>query len=73
VIGVPDALLGEMVCAYVVLREASALTPPAIIRACRERLEPYLVPGRVEVVDALPHTSRGKIDYRELKQRARVE
>ncbi len=71
VVGAPDPILGEMVCAYVVVREGSSLTPPAIIRACRERLEPYLVPGRVTLVGALPHTSRGKIDYLALKQQAR--
>jgi long-chain acyl-CoA synthetase len=73
VVGAPDPVLGEIVCAYVVLREGGELGPPAIIRACRERLEPYLVPGRVVLLDALPHTSRGKIDYKELKRRARSE
>ena len=71
VVGVPDAILGEMVCAYVVARAGSGLTPPLLIRACRERLEPYLVPGRIELVAALPHTSRGKIDYKALKELAK--
>jgi long-chain acyl-CoA synthetase len=71
VVGAPDALLGEVVCAYVVLRKDSDLSPARIVRHCRERLEPYLVPGRIDVVDALPHTSRGKIDYKKLKEQAR--
>ena len=71
VVGAPDAMLGEMVCAYVVLREGSDLSPARIILHCRGRLEPYLVPGRVDIVAALPHTSRGKIDYKALKEQAR--
>lgn len=71
VVGAPDALLGELVCAYVVLREGSDLSPAMIVRHCRDRLEPYLVPGRVDILDALPHTNRGKIDYKTLKEQAR--
>jgi acyl-CoA synthetase (AMP-forming)/AMP-acid ligase II len=61
VIGVPDELLGQTIRAYVVLQEGATLTPQQIIRECRARLENYMVPGEVRLVDELPHTDSGKV------------
>ncbi len=62
VIGVPDQLLGERVCVCVVPRGAApGLTElQAFLRECG--LAEYKLPQRVQVVDALPRTSAGKID-----------
>jgi long-chain acyl-CoA synthetase len=61
VIGVPDDLLGKAIRAYVVLHEDARLTAAEIVRACRERLEPHMVPRDVELVAELPQTDSGKV------------
>ncbi|MCM5681382.1 acyl--CoA ligase [Schlegelella sp. S2-27] len=61
VIGVPDALLGEAVKAYVTLHPGVQLTERELIKHCLARLESYMVPKHVEIVDALPRTDNGKI------------
>jgi acyl-coenzyme A synthetase/AMP-(fatty) acid ligase len=68
VIGVPDDLLGAAVRAYVVLREGAALAEAEIVRGCRARLEGYMVPRDVLIVDELPHTDSGKVRKRSLAE-----
>ena len=62
VVGVADALLGEAVVAHVSPRDGVTLDPRALRRHCAERLEDYMVPGRVLVHDELPKTDNGKLD-----------
>jgi acyl-coenzyme A synthetase/AMP-(fatty) acid ligase len=66
VIGVPDERLGQVVRAYVVLREGSSLTEREIIRGCRTRLEGFMVPREVVFVVELPHTDSGKVRKKSL-------
>ncbi|MDH6577815.1 AMP-binding protein [Kitasatospora sp. MAP5-34] len=65
-VGMPDGLLGERTCAYVVPQG----TPPALGELAaflRGRgLAAYKLPDRLEVVDVLPRTGVGKVDKREL-------
>jgi amino acid adenylation domain-containing protein len=61
VIGVPDDVLGHAIKAFVVLEPGVILDGRAIQRACRERLESYMVPSQVELRDALPRSANGKI------------
>jgi long-chain acyl-CoA synthetase len=61
VIGVPDELLGMAIRAYVVPHDDVRLTAADIVRACRARLEPHMVPRRVELVRELPQTDSGKV------------
>jgi long-chain acyl-CoA synthetase len=67
VLGVPDDLLGEAVHAYVALDDGVELTPQAIVAACRDRLESFMVPTEVFVVDELPKTETGKIRKKSLR------
>ena len=61
VTGVPDAVLGEAIKAYVVLKKGSALTDKDILARCAASLEDFMVPKYVEFRDELPKTSTGKI------------
>jgi long-chain acyl-CoA synthetase len=61
VVGVPDDLLGQAIRAYVVLEEGAELTEQEIVRACRSRLENFMVPRDVVLADALPQTESGKV------------
>jgi long-chain acyl-CoA synthetase len=66
VAGVPDALRGEAVKAWVVLREGQQVTGAEIRAYCREKLVAYKVPKQVEFRDSLPKTLVGKVLRREL-------
>ncbi|MDQ3874458.1 MAG: acyl--CoA ligase, partial [Actinomycetota bacterium] len=67
VLGVPDELLGQAIRAFVVLDDGATLTEADIIRACRSRLENFMVPQQVVLLDELPQTTTGKIRKRELQ------
>ena len=69
VIGVPDAMSGEAVAAFVVRRDPS-LTAAALREHARERLTSYKVPRRIEFRDSLPKTNVGKVLRRALREEA---
>jgi long-chain acyl-CoA synthetase len=60
VIGVPDALLGQTVKAFIVAPGAG-LTEAAVISHCKMRLEEVMVPRQVEFLSELPKTGSGKV------------
>jgi long-chain acyl-CoA synthetase len=61
VAGVPDAVRGENVKAYIVLKAGQQSTPEEISEFCREHLAPYKAPRLVEFRDELPKSQVGKI------------
>ena len=61
VVGVPDAVLGEAVKAFVVQQPGSSYTEREVIRHCLARLESFRAPKFVEFVTELPLTSSGKV------------
>ncbi len=66
VIGVPDAKRGEVVKAFVVLKEGATATADEIRSFCKEKLAPYKVPSNVEFRKELPKTQVGKVLRRTL-------
>jgi acyl-CoA synthetase (AMP-forming)/AMP-acid ligase II len=70
VVGVPDARLGEVGRAYVVLRSKSAADETSIIAWCREKMANFKVPREVRFVDALPITASGKVQRFRLRSGA---
>jgi acyl-CoA synthetase (AMP-forming)/AMP-acid ligase II len=67
VIGVPDARLGEVGMAFVVVRPGVATTGAEIIEWSRAQMANYKVPRAVEIVDALPLNATGKVLKDELR------
>ena len=67
VVGVPDAVMGEDVLAFVVTKRDTSATPEALIMFCQERLAKYKCPKQVRFVDALPKSPIGKILRKELR------
>lgn len=67
VIGVPDAMRGEAVKAYVVLRPGASIQPLDITYFARERLANFKVPHIIEILAELPKNRTGKIDKEALK------
>jgi long-chain acyl-CoA synthetase len=70
VVGGPDAYRGECLHAYVALTKAA--TTDDLLAYCGERLAKYKVPATLEVLEALPKTSVGKLDKLPLKARWKV-
>jgi long-chain acyl-CoA synthetase len=75
VAGVPDSYRGEVVKAFVVLRDGEEATTEEIRGFAKERLAAYKVPRVVEFRDELPKTLIGKVARRALveEERAKAE
>jgi acetyl-CoA synthetase len=72
VIGKPDAARGAIVKAFVVLQPGYSPEPSLVedIQShVRGRLAPYEYPREIEFIDALPMTTTGKVQRKELRKR----
>jgi HIP---CoA ligase len=70
VIGVPDARLGEVGMAFVVVDAGPSIEPADVIEWARAEMANYKVPRVVEFIDALPVNATGKVVKDELRARA---
>jgi fatty-acyl-CoA synthase len=68
VIGVPDAKYGEELCAWVRLREGSALTVQELRTFCTGKLAHYKVPRHLRITDEFPMTVTGKVQKFKMRQ-----
>lgn len=66
VVGLPDAYRGERLVASVVCREPT--TAEALQAYLQARLVKYKWPSEIRVVEALPKTTVGKLDKKQLRQ-----
>ncbi|MGW5414303.1 (2,3-dihydroxybenzoyl)adenylate synthase [Actinomadura geliboluensis] len=71
VVGIPDPMMGERTCAFLIIRDAGkAPTLPEIKEFLRTRgLAAYKFPDRLETADAFPRTPVGKISKKTLAAR----
>ncbi len=68
VIGRKDASRGEVVVAYVILREGAEATEIALRNHCRDHLAGYKIPRDVFIVADLPRGPTGKVLKRQLRE-----
>jgi long-chain acyl-CoA synthetase len=61
VIGIPDPHKGEVPKGYIVLKESASLTSHDIVVYLRQHLADYKIPRKIEIREALPKNSSGKI------------
>jgi len=61
VVGVPDAVLGEAIKAFIALQPGYRYTQKDVIRHALSKLEGFMAPKYVEFREALPKTDTGKI------------
>lgn len=73
VVGKPDAIRGEIVKAYVVLKPNASATGEQLMTWVKERLATYSYPREIEFVSQLPMTVTGKVIRKTLRERARQE
>jgi len=68
VIGVPDARLGEVGKAYVVLRPGAHAESAALLAWARDNMANYKVPRYLEITAALPTNAAGKVQKFALRE-----
>ena len=68
VIGRPDPVRGQMVCAYLVFQEGQVLDKKAIKAYLRGKLAAYKIPREYVQLAALPKNQSGKIMKRMLTE-----
>ena len=70
VVGVPDAVYGENVVAFVVLRNGTSVNQEQIIEHVSRHVARFKAPSRVHFITALPKSNIGKVLRRVLRERA---
>jgi len=73
VVGVPDARLGEVPCAYVTLKAGARATEPELVAFVRERAANFRVPRYLKIVsdfEAIGMTASGKVQKARLREHA---
>ncbi|MBU1276954.1 MAG: long-chain fatty acid--CoA ligase [Proteobacteria bacterium] len=68
VVGLPDPLWGESVCAFVALKPGSRLQAGEVVELCKANLASYKKPKRVEFLQEIPRNPSGKVLKRELRR-----
>jgi acyl-CoA synthetase (AMP-forming)/AMP-acid ligase II len=67
-VGVPDDEAGEAAVVFLQLRPGATVTSDEVLAWCRRQLAKHMVPRRVEILDALPLNSHGKVDKPALRR-----
>jgi fatty-acyl-CoA synthase len=73
VVGVPDARLGEVPCAYVTLKDGKKLDAEQLIDWCKARCANFRVPRYLRIVEdfeAIGMTASGKVQKTKLREHA---
>jgi len=61
VFGVPDQKFGEIVCAWVQVKEGASLSEDDVKAFCKDQITHFKVPAHIRFVDDFPMTVTGKI------------
>ena len=67
VVGVPDAVMGEELLAFIMVRDGQELNDMDIKDFCRGKIAAYKIPRYYRFVASLPKTSSGKLMRKELQ------
>jgi len=68
VVGLPDAKLGEAVCAWIRLKAGEAATEDEIRLFCSGKIAYYKIPQYIRLVDSFPTTVTGKIQKFKIRE-----
>ncbi len=68
VVGTPLSEEGEEVTAVVAVKSNSELTIEGLEQFCLNKIAPFKIPTRLEIVDSLPRTSVGKLNKTEIRK-----
>ncbi len=69
VVAMPDSIMGERACAFVILRASGMLDFQGLSTFLEEkRIAKYKLPERLEIVERFPTTAVGKISKKDLRE-----
>lgn len=68
VVGVPDAVFGEEVVAWIILKEGESVSNEEIRAFCNGKISRHKIPRYFEFTDAYPMTASGKIQKFRLRE-----
>jgi len=68
VFGIPDERYGEIVCAWVQLKQNATLNEEGVKSFCRDQITHFKVPSLVRFVDEFPMTVTGKIQKFKMRE-----
>ncbi len=69
VVKMPDAIMGEKVCAYVILKSGQELSYDDMTSFLKEqKIASYKIPERLEIVDTFPLSQEQKVSKKDLEQ-----
>jgi acyl-CoA synthetase (AMP-forming)/AMP-acid ligase II len=68
IIGLPDEVWGEAVCAIIVPKEGAVIDEQELKNFCRQKLAGYKVPRRIFIEKQLPRNASGKVLKYQLRQ-----
>ena len=70
----PDPILGERMCACVILRDGAALTLQELVAfLMKEEIARHKLPERMEILDEFPLSAFGKVSKKDLTERIAVK
>jgi fatty-acyl-CoA synthase len=72
-VGLPDARRGEVVAAFVSLKQPNTLTEQQLIERLTGKIADFKLPRRVFFVEDFPRNTQGKILKKELKRQIEVQ
>jgi fatty-acyl-CoA synthase len=70
VVGVPAAVGGEQVWAFVLLEDGVKMSEQEVLDHCRAELEAFKIPGSVQFVQDFPRSGTGKVQKFRLREEA---
>lgn len=70
VVGIPDEKYGEVIMAWVILKEQSTSTEKDVKAFCERNISKHKIPKHIAFVDEFPMTASGKIQKYKLKENA---
>ncbi|MCA0176343.1 MAG: AMP-binding protein [Proteobacteria bacterium] len=73
VVGLPDARLGEELCAWIVLKPHQHADEQAIRDFCKGQIAHYKVPRFIRFVEAFPMTVTGKVQKFKIREAMMIE
>ena len=73
VIGIPDSYRGEIIVAFIVVKDNQTVTVEELTEYCASNLAEYKIPSKMEFFKELPKTAVGKIDKEQLRKEAQNE
>lgn len=73
VVSVPDKLLGEEICAFIVTEDGNSMEPAEVRDFVAQNMAKYKVPKYIKFIPVLPATSSGKVKKAVLREQIKNE